>query len=168
MMEIIREQHPNENIHGGTVDVSAAYQQFSLSTDAARLRSTIIEVPHENGLKRVLVIYLVGVVGDTRASFFYNTIGRALDFKHNQNRDVERSKTYIDDGLIVDVESNVEQSIQEYYDSIEFVMGIGAAKDDKRFNYKFDLQAIGFLFNLRKEIWRVGPKRRGIIKMFIA
>jgi hypothetical protein len=47
-------------------------------------------------------------------------------------------------------------------------MGIGAAKDDKRFNYEFDLQAIGFLFNLRKEIWRVGPKRRGIIKMFLA
>jgi hypothetical protein len=28
MMEIIREHHPNENIHGGTVDVSAACQQF--------------------------------------------------------------------------------------------------------------------------------------------
>ena len=47
-------------------------------------------------------------------------------------------------------------------------MGLGASKDDKRVNYKFDLQAIGFLFNLRKEIWRVGPKRRGIIKMFLA
>ena len=47
-------------------------------------------------------------------------------------------------------------------------MGIGAAKDDKRVNYEFDLQAIGFLFNLRKEVWRVGPKRRGILKMFLA
>jgi len=113
------------------------------------------------------VIYLVGVFGDTRASFVYNTIGRALHFKHNQSRDIDRPKTYIDDGIIVDVENNIEQSIQGYYDSIEFIIGIGAAKDDKRFNYEFDLQAIGFLFNLRKEIWRVGPKRRGIIKMFL-
>jgi hypothetical protein len=87
MMETVRELHPNENIHGGTVDVSAAHQQFSLSADAARLRSTIIDVPHGFGFKRLLVIYLVGVFGDTRASFVYNTIGRALDFKHIQGRE---------------------------------------------------------------------------------
>jgi hypothetical protein len=108
------------------------------------------------------------VFGDTRASFVYNTIGRALHYRHNLDRELERSKTYIDDGIVVDIESDIEQSIQEYYDSIEYVMGIGAAKDDKRVNYEFDLQAIGFLFNLRKEVWRVGPKRRGILKMFLA
>ena len=102
---------PERNIHCGTVEVSAAYQHFSLPTDAARLRSTIIDVPHKDGFKRVLVVYLVGVFGDTRAGFVYNTIGRALDFKHNQNREVERSKTHIDDGLVVDEESKVEQPI---------------------------------------------------------
>jgi hypothetical protein len=119
-------------------------------------------------MKQVLVVYLVGVFGDTRASFVYNTIGRALHYKHNLDRELERSKTYIDDGIVVDIESDIEQSIQKYYDSIEYLMGMGAAKDDKRVNYEFDLQAIGFLFNPRKEIWRVGPKRRGILKMFLA
>ena len=148
-----REHNPVENIHGGTVDVSAAYQQFSLTTEAAKLRSTIINVTHEGNIKQVLVIYLVGVFGDTRASFVYNTIGRALDFKHNLNREIERSKTYLDDGIVVDKESEIDQSIQDYSDNIESLVGVGASKDDKRVNYKFDLQAIGFLFNLRKEIW---------------
>jgi hypothetical protein len=168
MMEMIRERHPNANIHGGTVDVSAAYQQFSLTTEAAKVRSTIINIPYEGSVKKIRVVYLVGVFGDTRASFVYNTIGRALHYRHNLDRELERSKTYIDDGIVVDIESDIEQSIQEYYDSIEYVMGIGAAKDDKRVNYEFDLQAIGFLFNLRREVWRVGPKRRGILKMFLA
>jgi hypothetical protein len=30
------------------------------------------------------------------------------------------------------------------------------------------LQAIGFAFNLREEVWRVGPKRKGILKMYLA
>ena len=167
-MEMIRERHPNANIHGGTVDVSAAYKQFSLTTEAAKVRSAIINIPYEGSVKKILVVSLVGVFGDTRASFAYNTIGRALHYRHNLDRELERSKTYIDDGIVVDIESDIEQSIQEYYDSIEYVMGIGAAKDGKRVNYELDLQAIGSLFNLRKEIWRVGPKRRGILKMFLA
>ena len=63
-----------------------------ITTEAAKLRSTIINVTHEDSIKQFLVIYLVGVFGDTRASFVYNSIGRALDFKHNLDREIERSK----------------------------------------------------------------------------
>ena len=43
-----------------------------------------------------------------------------------------------------------------------FELGSDSVKDEKRINYKYDLQAIG------KDVWRVGPKRRGIIKMYAA
>jgi hypothetical protein len=162
MIELIRQAKPDSEIHGGTVDVNAAYQQFSLTTEAAKLRSTIIYVPHLNDLKPVLVVYLVGVFGDTRASHVYNTIGRSLDFKHNQHQEDMRSQTYIDDGILADAAEDLDQSMREYCDDITFELGSDSVKDEKRVNYKYDLQAIDFLFNLRKNVWRVGPKRRGI------
>ena len=77
MMSRARNAYPDSDIHGGTVDVNSAYQQFSLTPEAACLRSAIISVPHGNKSKRVLAVYLVGVFGDTRASHVYNTIGRS-------------------------------------------------------------------------------------------
>ena len=151
MLESIRENKPDSEIHGGTVDVNAAYQQFSLTTEAAKLRSTIIYAPHLNDLKPVLVVYLVGVFGDTRARHVYNTIGRSLDFKHNQHQEVVRSQTYIDDGILADAAEDLDQSMLEYCDDITFELGSDSVKDEKRVNYKYDLQAIGFLFNLRKK-----------------
>jgi hypothetical protein len=168
MLESIREDRSNSEIHGGTVDVNAAYQQFPLTTEAAKLRSTIIYVSHLSELKPVLVVYLVGVFGDTRAGHVYNTIGRSLDYKHNQHQEIRRSQTYIDDGILVDAAEDLEQSMLEYCDDMTFELGSDSVKDEKRINYKYDLQAIGFLFNLRKDVWRVGPKRRGIIKMYTA
>ena len=168
MIEANSEKNPGKNIHGATVDVSAAYQQFSLSTEAARLRSTLIDIPYRNGTKPVLVIYLVGVFGDTRASHVYNTIGRSIDYKHNLLKSVTKSQTYIDDGIVADIEEDIEHTIQEYCDDITFKLGDEAVKAKKRINYKFDLQAIGFRFNLRKNVWRVGPKPRGILKMYLA
>jgi hypothetical protein len=35
MIEANSEKNPGKNIHGATVDVRAAYQQFSLPTEAA-------------------------------------------------------------------------------------------------------------------------------------
>ena len=98
----------------------------------------------------------------------YNTIGRSLDYKHNQHQEIRRSQTYIDDGILVDAAEDLEQSMLEYCDDMTFELGSDSVKDEKRINYKYDLQAIGFLFNLRKDVWRVGPKRRGIIKMYTA
>ena len=95
------------------MDVNAAYQQFALTTEAAKLRSTIIYVPHLNELKPVLIVYLVGVFGDTRASHVYNTIGRLLDYKHNQHREIRRSQTYIDDGILADAVEDLDQSMRD-------------------------------------------------------
>jgi hypothetical protein len=134
MIELVSENNPGENIHGGTVDVSAAYQQFSLTTEAARFRSALIDVPHGNTTKRVLATYLVGVFGDTWASFVYNTIGRALDFKHNQHRKLKRSETYMDDGINIDVDFKLEQSLKGYCDNVEFLMGNDSVKPEKRLN----------------------------------
>ena len=84
-----------------------------------------------------------------RASFVYNTIGRAFDLKHNQNREIERSKTYLDDGIVVDKESEIDQSTQDYSDNIESLMGVGASKDDKReyiFNFKQNTHILTYNF----------------------
>ena len=70
MAETLRAKYPESNIHGATIDVASAYQQFSLSFDAARFRVSILNVNNV----RVLVVYLVGVFGDTRASHVYNVI----------------------------------------------------------------------------------------------
>ena len=82
----------------------------------------------------------------------YNTIGRSLDFKHNQHQEVMRSQTYIDDGILADAAEDLDQSMREYCDDITFELGSDSVKDEKRVNYKYDLQAIGFLFNLRKNV----------------
>jgi hypothetical protein len=119
-------------------------------------------------MKIVLAVYLVGVFGDTRASHVYNTIGRSLDYKHNHLREIKGSETYIDDGIIVDTAENLDHSMNDYCHNIAFTLGEEAIKDEKRKNYGYDLQAIGFAFNLREEVWRVGPKRKGILKMYLA
>ena len=94
----------------------------------------------------------MGVFGDARASHVYNTICRSIDDKHNHLKNVTKSQTYIDDGIVADIEEDIEQTIKEYRDDITFRLGDEAVKAKKRINFYFDLQAIGFRFKLTKDV----------------
>ena len=50
-----------------------------------------------------------------------------------------KSQTYIDDGMIVDREESIDDTIQDYCDDIDFDLGNDSVKKEKKFNYKFDL-----------------------------
>ena len=108
MAEVLRVKYPGSNIHEATIDVASAYQQFPLAIETAKLRASIINI--YDG--RVLVVYLVGVFGDTRASHVYNVIGRAVDYHHNLDLEVLRSRTYIDDTILMDAEEKLDEMIQ--------------------------------------------------------
>ena len=74
----------------------------------------------------------------------------------------------MDDGIIADKAEELDQSMDDYCREVDFELGDESVKLEKKVNYKFYLQAIGFEFNLRKEVWRVGPKKRGLLKMYLA
>ena len=52
--------------------------------------------------------------------------------------------------------------------TVKCISGPDGVQDEKFKNFGSDLQAIGFTFNLRSDVWRVGPKRKGILKMYTA
>jgi hypothetical protein len=56
----------------------------------------------------------------------------------------------------------------EYLEALRLLHGEDAIAYDKITEDSQDLVAIGWHWNLRKEVWNVGPKRRGLFKMYMA
>jgi hypothetical protein len=162
----VRARFPGERICGGTADVNQAYCQNVASVESAKLRCTTMECEEIPG--GVMAMYIVCIFGDTRAGHVYNIISRAIDHGHNRGLDIRRSSTYVDDGILYGTETSMEQSQSEYLDLIRLLFGEGAISQKKISPISQDLVAIGWHWNLRDDIWNVGPKRRALIKMYIA
>ena len=165
-IEGIRALHGGENILGGTADVDQAYCRNVASVESAKLRCTLMECDEEPG--GIVVIYIVCIFGDTRAGHVYNIISRAIDHGHNRGQRCRRSSTYVDDGIIYGPESVVYDSQAEYLRWIKLLFGVEGISERKISPLTQDLVAIGWHWNLREDEWNVGPKRRALMKIYIA
>jgi hypothetical protein len=165
-IQALKCKSPGKKIVGGTVDVKQAYCQNVASVQSARLRCSFMECEEVPG--GTVAMYVVCIFGDTRAGHVYNLTSRAIDHLHNRAHDTRRSDTYVDDGIIFSTEDEIERSQSDYLQAIRLLFGEGGISDDKISPISQDLVAIGWHWNLRDSVWNVGPKRRALIKMYIA
>lgn len=160
-----RDAFPGEPLGAATADVKSAYCQIPLSEEAACLRTSRLEV--EN--KDILLIYLSAIFGDTRAGHVYNVISSAIDKLHNFGHKVPRSKTYVDDGVIVTAARLLGISLNEYLDLIRLFFGEeGIAQDKIVVQVSEQLIAIGWEWDLSPSVWRVRPKPQGLVKLYLS
>ena len=158
-------RYPGEQISGATVDVKDAYQQGANSPGVTALYGTQMDYISAITNKRVSlwVFYVVGVFGFTRAGHVYNTFGAAIDAVHNKGLDKRGSYTYVDDGIIIDAERLIDDSVERYCTPITYIMGPSGINDDKVKKLHRRLEAIGWV--LCFESWRVFPREKGRNKM---
>lgn len=157
-----KSQEMDDTVVGATIDVAGAYNQFTLSFEASLHRAVMIYLGDQK-IPYVCVI-LVNNFGDARAGHVYNIAGTFIDWHHNQLRD--RSKTYIDDGVMIDIRKLIEASRADYRVPIHILFGISGIAEPKDVFMEQDLVALGWHFNLRDGVWRVSPKKRAIEKMY--
>jgi hypothetical protein len=74
----------DDTVVGATVDVAGAYNQFTLSYEAALLRTVMLYLGDEK--VPYVCIILVNNFGDARAGHVYNVAGSYIDYYHNRNR----------------------------------------------------------------------------------
>jgi hypothetical protein len=112
-----RELYPGEQLAGATVDVTSAYNQCPMTTDAAKLTATQIRIPNgARGWIHLIVIYLVCIFGCTTAGNVYCQCAIAIDQLHNPKGRRRRSLTYIDDGMIIEPQKlkNISKELKPY------------------------------------------------------
>lgn len=161
-----RAERGSERVVGAVVDVAGAYNQITLSYEAALHRTVMIyigpnQIPH-------LCIILVNNFGDARAGHVYNIAGSFIDHHHNlpSEEGERRSETYIDDGVMISPESKIEKARTDYRRAVTLPFGLAGIEPKKDKFMEEDLVCLGWHFNLRKSVWRVGPKKRAIEKIF--
>jgi hypothetical protein len=154
----------DEELMGATVDVAKAYTQYQNSVGMSKLFATYLDC----GGLWVVAIYLVGVFGFTRAGHVYCLFSRAIDYVHNRDRPFPVSLTYIDDGILIGPQRALDKDVPLYCEIVVAIFGPEACNAKKTKMHGQDLVALGWAFNLRKDIWRVGPKPRAVRKIFAA
>ena len=152
----------DDTVVGATVDVAGAYNQFTLSYEAALLRAVMLYLGDEK--VPYVCIILVNNFGDARAGHVYNVAGSYIDFYHNRNQD--QSKTYIDDGVLINISRLIELSRADYRIPVRLLFSEAGIATQKDIFMGQDLVAMGWHFNLRYDVWRVAPKKRAIEKMY--
>ena len=155
-----------EEVVGAVIDVAGAYNQITLSYEAVLHRTVMIYI----GLEKTphICFVLVNNFGDARAGHVYNMAGAFIDFKHNEEfiGRYTRSKTYIDDGVMIDMRSAMEESRAEYRSAVRTPFGPKGIAAKKDVFLGEDLLCLGWHLNLRGKVWRVGPKKRALDKIF--
>ena len=156
----------------------SAYQQIPQSVETAMITTTIARVPCSNvkvkgrgSWTNVVVIYLVGMFGDSRAGNRYGICGSAIDEQHNKDQPVidgkkiKRSLTYVDDSILVDPVNMIKQSVDECCDIVTTIFGPTGVNSKKRIIFETSLEAIGGSFDLIS--FTVKPKQKGIAKLLL-
>ena len=160
----MQERYPGQQISGATVDVASAYQQGTCTVKAAKQFATQVEYrdPVLQAFVALIIVYVVGVFGYTRAGHVYATFGACIDYHHNAGRP-RRSHTYVDDGIIIDLESKVPASVADYVQEIRSLFGAGGVSEKKTIIYDKRVEAIGWVLDFVS--WRVYPRQKGLDKM---
>jgi hypothetical protein len=158
----------HSRLAGATVDVASAYHQFAQSVASAKYHATLLRIPspdpsHREKWLQVVVIYLVGAFGFKIAGDIYCTLGGAITRKHNEGLSVPRSLTYIDDGILIDDQKEIQASLHEYMSAVMKVFGPDGVNMEKVKTWAKGLEAIGWEFDF--EAWRVRPRARGMAKL---
>ena len=145
-----QEAFPGEILAGATVDVSTAYNQFPMSPNAAKLTATQIDIPNLiGGWIKLIVIYIVGMFGCATAGDVYCQIAQTVDELHNAGRtDRPRSMTYIDDGLLIDSPNRISESMEQYIEHVECLLGNNQTIQREKVNiWQSELEGIGWHFD---------------------
>ena len=161
-----RDHFPGEELSGANVDVTAAYTQGPQSAATAKLHTTQLSVLSET--KKwitIIVIYLVGIFGFTRAGHVYCTFASTIDEAHNEGQPTRRSRTYIDDGILISPERLIDDSLEAYVAFVVALFGLDGANKEKIKKWHDRVEAIGWVLDLRT--WLATPKKKGLDKMLV-
>jgi len=165
-------QYPGEQLSGGVIDVSGAWNQIVSTPEVAMITSTVAWIPRtslhkasKNKYVKVVVVYLVGMFGDTRAGFRYGICGQAIDYLNNRMQPTKRSGTYVDDTMLIDPLRFLKPSMHECIESINVLFGPKGVNDKKVKVWQDSLEGIGWIFDLISMTVRPNPK--GVAKLFI-
>ena len=152
-----RDLYPGEQLGGATVDVSAAYQQTPQSVGTAMLTNTIATtyLTTAGRVIHLIVMYLVGMFGCSRAGNVYCTCAKLIDELHNKDSDVRRSLTYIDDGILINPRPLLASGVKAYCYGIEALFVNGSVDNDKIFILDNALTCIGWTFDF--VTWTMRP-----------
>ena len=165
-----RDANPGKILAGATIDVTAAYNQCALTVSAAKMTATKIRVPNGvGGWMIAIVIYLVGIFGCSTAGSVYCVCAKTIHELHNARK--LRSLTYIDDGLLIDTQEDIRESVDEYISHVEALFG----KEDGLGTPVINLskvnvwpgELIGIGWHLDFTTWTVQPKQRGMAKLLL-
>jgi hypothetical protein len=159
-----RDANPQTPLSGAIVDVSSAYHQFPQSVQQSKLMATQVKIEDPiKGFITLIIIYLVGIFGFTRAGNVFCVFSKAVSDMHNLNRENARSLTYIDDGILISPSNEIHSSVQEYIGFIVALFGEGGVNAEKVKIWQNSLIAIGWHFDF--ETWTVQPKPKGLSKL---
>jgi hypothetical protein len=159
---LVKEKYPNEEIHGTLVDYSKAYNLANQSVDTAKLCSSSTKAIIGGVEMNLILIYLVAIFGCADAGNWFAVLARAVSYLHNL---IFHSFRYVDDNIIIDIASRVQDSENNLVKHINHLLGKNAVNEEKRIQYKQDLMAIGWKFNFRKDVWKVMPKPKSFRKI---
>jgi hypothetical protein len=121
-----RDANPGKQIVGATVDVKSAYHQFPKSVEAALLTATMVQIPNRTkakGMMELIAIYGYGIFGQKKAGHVYGVLGGVIHEKHNMGQEEERSKDYVDDGILISPDDTMDASLREYIDAVVALFG---------------------------------------------
>ena len=165
-----RDANPGKVLAGATIDVTAAYNQCALTVNAAKMTATKIKVPDGvGGWMIFIVIYLVGIFGCSTAGSVYCVCAKTIHELHNARK--QRSLTYIDDGLLIDTQEDIRESVDEYISHVEALFGKEDALKTPVINLSkvnvWTGELIGIGWHLDFTTWKVQPKQRGMAKLLL-
>jgi hypothetical protein len=104
----------------------------------------------------------VAIFGCADAGNWFAVLARAVTYFHNL---IFHSFRYVDDNILIDIASRVQDSENNLMKHINHLLGKKADSEEKRIQYKQDLMIIGWKFNFRKDVWKVMPKPKSFRKI---
>jgi hypothetical protein len=162
----VRDRYPAEKVYGTMIDVTNAYGQNLQSVATAKTCCSLVKTVVDDVEIVVVCIYMEMVFGGTESGAAYALLGRAIDWAHN--RTYKQSSRYVDDHSLINAASRINQSESLCVRIITALFGRYGVNPKKLIRYEEDLISIGWQFNLRRDVWTVKPKPKGIRKLFAA
>ena len=165
----MRKEYPDEPLGGGTIDIKDGYHQFPQTVKSAKRVVTKLRVPKPGEAGQwiiLIVIYLVGIFGHAIAGNIFCSANMMVDRIFNKGRRTPRSKTYIDDTMIIGPRRYIRSWVEECVEIAKAVWGEeNTVQADKVNCWEDRLEGIGWELNL--ETWAVLPKEKGLAKLMV-
>ncbi len=153
----IADANPGCPIWSASVDVKSAYQRVLATAFKAAIQCSRVGDKY--------VFHLTGIFGETRAGHVYDAYRSAFDALHNHGRSYRRSLTYVDDGIIANIATEIRQDLDDYRTAISHCFTPEGIDPKKTSLLEEAMIAIGFHLDLRANVWRVVPKERSRRKL---